>query len=234
MVLRLIRDLVTGLFCHRRRAGLLPAEPGRAGTRLAQLDASVGASGPHDFSVRGSLLQKPRDELGTNLAEAFAKAVQRRPSARRVITHGLSSAPCDPRSRARRCRVHRIPHSTSVTIAKRPSMRGGTSEVVKLIWVFREAIYFCAKGWTGFCDDCPSGKSVGEKPVRWGKNRSSQPTKMVGVASLTHLTGYRHAESNSEILNKANPMLRARLTTSKIQPTDFSFPVLRAPLIAKA
>src|ERR1700704_1243963 len=45
----------TGLFCHRRRAGLLPAEPGRGGTRLAQLDASVGASGPHDFSVRGSL-----------------------------------------------------------------------------------------------------------------------------------------------------------------------------------
>ena len=112
----------TGLFCHRRRAGLLPAEPGRAGTRLAQLDASVGASGPHDFSVRGSLLQKPRDEPGTSLAEAFAKAVQRRSSARRMIAHGLSSAPCDPRSRARRCRVHRIPHSTSVTIAKRPSM----------------------------------------------------------------------------------------------------------------
>jgi hypothetical protein len=47
-------------------------------------------------------------------------------------------------------------------------MRGGTSEVVKLIWVFREAIYFCVKGWTGFCDDCPSGKSVDKKQcVGW-------------------------------------------------------------------
>jgi hypothetical protein len=116
----------TGLSCHRRRAGLLPAEPGWAGRRLAQLDASVGASGPHDFSVRGSLAQKPFDELGTSLAEALAKADQRRSSARRGVTHGFSSAPCDPRSRARRCRVHRIPRSTSVTIAIRPSQRGGT------------------------------------------------------------------------------------------------------------
>jgi len=112
----------TGLFCHRRRAGLLPAEPGRAGTRLAQLDASVGASGPHDFSVRESLRKKPLGELGTSLVEAFTKVDQRRSSARRAVAHGLSSAPCDPRSRARRCRVHRIPRSTSVTIAIRPSM----------------------------------------------------------------------------------------------------------------
>jgi hypothetical protein len=89
----------------------------------AQLDASIGASGPHDFSVRGGLPQKPLDELGTGLAEAFAKAVQRRSSARRGVAHGFSSAPCDPRSRARRCRVHRIPRSTSVTIAIRPLMR---------------------------------------------------------------------------------------------------------------
>jgi hypothetical protein len=32
---------VTGLFCHRRHAD-----------RSAKLDASVGASGPHDFAVR--------------------------------------------------------------------------------------------------------------------------------------------------------------------------------------
>jgi hypothetical protein len=132
----------TGLFCHRRRAGLLRAEPGRAGTRLAQLDASVGASGPHDFSVRGSLLRKPRDEPGTDLAEAFAKAVQRRSSARRAVTHGLSSAPCDPRSRARRCRVHRIPHSTSVTIAKRPSDEAGRREYEFDLGLSRSDLFF--------------------------------------------------------------------------------------------
>jgi hypothetical protein len=49
-----------------------------------QLDAGVGASGPHDFAVRPNLLV------------------------------------------AQRQGVHRIPHPTSVTIAKRPSRGGGT------------------------------------------------------------------------------------------------------------
>src|ERR1700730_8086508 len=71
---------VTGLFCHRR-------------LRIApQLDASVGASGPHDFSVR------------------------------------INAA------RLRRYRVHRIPRPTSVTIAIRPSYRGGMARNLPLIW----------------------------------------------------------------------------------------------------
>ena len=37
---------VTGLFCHRRLRG----------NNSAKLDASVGASGPHDFAVRRSAL----------------------------------------------------------------------------------------------------------------------------------------------------------------------------------
>jgi hypothetical protein len=42
---------VTGLFCHRRQriwSCLSPVGP----TQLRQLDASVGASGPHNFAVR--------------------------------------------------------------------------------------------------------------------------------------------------------------------------------------
>jgi hypothetical protein len=42
---------VTGLVCHRRlriKSCLSPVGP----TRLRKLDASVGASGPHDFAVR--------------------------------------------------------------------------------------------------------------------------------------------------------------------------------------
>jgi hypothetical protein len=42
---------VTGLFCHRRlriKFCLSPVGP----TPLRKLDASVGASGPHDFAVR--------------------------------------------------------------------------------------------------------------------------------------------------------------------------------------
>jgi hypothetical protein len=54
-----------------------------------ELDASVGASGPHDFAVRISTIRLARY------------------------------------SPAWHCRVHRIPHPTSVTTAKRPSYRGG-------------------------------------------------------------------------------------------------------------
>jgi hypothetical protein len=63
---------VTGLVCHRHRRNY-----------FRQLDASVGASGPHDFTVR---MQPVRQ---------------------------------------RAAHVHRIPHPTSVTIAKRPSEETG-------------------------------------------------------------------------------------------------------------
>src|SRR5216683_3274042 len=45
---------VTGLFCHRRQRikfCLSPVGP----TQLRKLDASVGASGPHDFAVRNNI-----------------------------------------------------------------------------------------------------------------------------------------------------------------------------------
>jgi|SRR6266478_5167386 hypothetical protein len=43
---------VTGLFCHRRLADIVLSRSGRAKQNSAKLDASVGASGPHDFAVR--------------------------------------------------------------------------------------------------------------------------------------------------------------------------------------
>src|SRR5216684_1832657 len=49
---------VTGLFCHRRqRINVLPA-PGRGRHNIRELDASVGASGPHDFAVRISAVRQ--------------------------------------------------------------------------------------------------------------------------------------------------------------------------------
>jgi hypothetical protein len=50
---------VTGLFCHRRlriKFCLSPVGP----TLLRKLDASVGASGPHDFAVRELPLSSAR------------------------------------------------------------------------------------------------------------------------------------------------------------------------------
>jgi hypothetical protein len=44
-------SLVTGLVCHHRK---------RNAQALSLLDASVGASGPHDFTVRVGTFRQPR------------------------------------------------------------------------------------------------------------------------------------------------------------------------------
>jgi len=43
---------VTGLVCHRRFADIDASRPVGPENASAKLDASVGASGPHDFAVR--------------------------------------------------------------------------------------------------------------------------------------------------------------------------------------
>jgi hypothetical protein len=45
--------------------------------------------------------------------------------------------------------VHRIPHPTFVTIAKRPSNGCGTAWDIEVIWRRRERIYFFKRDWTG-------------------------------------------------------------------------------------
>src|ERR1700676_379051 len=71
--------------------------PGRADKTSAKLDAGVEASEPHDFAVRFSISR--------------LRAVNRSRETRPAIN-----------CRAQRCRVHRIPFPTSVTIAIRPSV----------------------------------------------------------------------------------------------------------------
>jgi hypothetical protein len=48
----------------------------------------------------------------------------------------------------RYCRVHRIPHPTSVTTAKRPSYERGMAWVLKVFLSVEEMIYFCEEDWT--------------------------------------------------------------------------------------
>jgi len=83
------------------------ARLGRA-SPSAKLDASVGASGPHDFAVRARLSKKLLDGPGT---------VPSKPSRRRISAvrlHAVKSL-TNPKARPatssarRRCRVHRIP-----------------------------------------------------------------------------------------------------------------------------
>ncbi len=95
-------------------------------TQLRVLDASVGASGPHDFAVRSSISRQ--------------RAVDR--------SQVPKNPPCDPVARKT---LPRPPHPspTSVTIAKRPSVWDGMRKVLDLIWGERKRIYFLKCDWTG-------------------------------------------------------------------------------------
>ena len=57
---------VTGLFCHRRRRNC-----------FRQLDASVGASGPHDFAVREVALSSAAPFASTASRPAFVTIASR-------------------------------------------------------------------------------------------------------------------------------------------------------------
>jgi hypothetical protein len=106
-----------GLFCHRRPADMAVSAPGRADIASARLDAGVEASGPHDFTVRCTIVRLQAVRSLTDL-----------------------NPPCHYLL-ARRCRVHRIPHPTFVTMANAP-LSGRDGGVLKVIWVRRERKYF--------------------------------------------------------------------------------------------
>jgi hypothetical protein len=110
----------TGLFCPRRQ---------RDAKHHRQLDASVGASGPHDFAVRESLPQKPLGGFGTAPAEALAKADQRRSSCVAVASTASRSNVRDDR--------------------ETPLSVGRDSGNMEVICGKREAKYFFGKDWTG-------------------------------------------------------------------------------------
>jgi hypothetical protein len=72
--------------------------PTRLGGHIsARLDASVGASGPHDFTVRDHLRQRSR-RASCHPASFVEDGLQHRSSARRPIAHGETrpAIPCAP------------------------------------------------------------------------------------------------------------------------------------------
>jgi hypothetical protein len=62
---------VTGLFCHRRQRISDLSAPGWADLPSRKLDASVGASGPHDFAVRSNISRQRAGESLTGSSPAL-------------------------------------------------------------------------------------------------------------------------------------------------------------------
>ena len=126
MVLRLIRDLPGDEFL------LPPSRHGLNGVSDTRL-------GRHRLRAR---LASATDARTTRLR----RTRQHRSSCALPIAHELDS-PCDSRLRARRRRVHRIPRSTSVTIAIRPSDEAGRAKG-DTERDRREVDYFFRQDWT--------------------------------------------------------------------------------------
>src|SRR6266403_6173137 len=131
----------TRLCCHRRlRIWYVKT---RLGLRTsARLDASIGASEPHDFTVREQRLSS--------------------------ACHSSAHGPCRPAlpspDIARRCRVHRIPPRVRDD-RDTPLEWDETVRLSELICLGPKQKYFCKRGWTGKLTKheliCPSsGKST--------------------------------------------------------------------------
>jgi hypothetical protein len=134
---------VTGLFCHRRQRikfCLSPVGP----TQLRELDASVGASGPHDFAVRCNI-SRPR---AGDRSQVFRPALR---------SHRAQNAAASTAS-----------HPAFVTIMIRPSCGVGWREFVEMICPTSIAKYFCIGDSTRLSTNRPTGKSprAGESKFR--------------------------------------------------------------------
>jgi hypothetical protein len=117
-------------------------------TQLRQLDASVGASGPHDFAVR-NIVSRPL-----------------------AVDRSRGNPPCDPVARKTLPRPPH-PHPASVTIAIRPSGGVGWREFVEMICPTGEAKYFCKGDWTAQIRLICFNKSH----FRSGSNPAARPSR---------------------------------------------------------
>src|SRR5882672_9518045 len=115
-------------------ADMFLSKPGWAELNSASLDASIGASGPHDFAVRCNI---PRP-LAVDRSQAF-----RQPA---LQSH-----------RAQNAAASTAPLPASVTIMIRPSCGVGWREFVEMICPTGEVKYFCKGDST---QKCPTGKSL--------------------------------------------------------------------------
>jgi hypothetical protein len=152
---------VTGLFATVAREYGLPA-PGRADRTSANL---TPASGRQDHTTS--------PYAATSLVRVLLTA-----------QGFLRTRPAIP-SRARRCRVHRIPCPTFVTIAKRPSVWDGMTRLIEMFLPTTEAKYFCKGGWTPLSTNRPTGKSLdcGENTFRVSRMRCSAISAFTRVST---------------------------------------------------
>jgi hypothetical protein len=162
---------------------LVRAWLGRHASR--ELDASVGAPGPHDFAVRSHRLS----------------------SACRMTAHRfLRTRPAIP-SHAQRCCVHRIPPRVRDD-REPPLMWDETAAGIEVIWGRREQNYFRERDSTDPISASPSGKS---HPTKSAAPVGAQPLidapivrEYCRTAVDGELPGASHSTQDSILVRRPN------------------------------
>ena len=127
-------------------------------TQLRRLDASVGASGPHDFAVRCNI---SRQRAGDR-SHVFRPALQ---------SHRTQNAAASTAS-----------HPYVRDDRDTPLLWGGMAKVLDVIWGVRKQKYFCKRDSTGKSERRPTGKSVGD-PITWRSDETSRgAVKLEGLS----------------------------------------------------
>jgi hypothetical protein len=162
---------VTGLFCHRRLRISGLSAPGRADLPSRELDASVGASGPHDFAVRSNISRQ--------------RAVDR--------SQVPKNPPCDPIARKT---LPRPPHPVPYVRDDRetPLCVGRDSETHRDVSTCHGSEIFLQRGLDTPVNKPPDGQISGlqrEQISLVSRTRCSVvPAMPTGRANARPMTGY--------------------------------------------
>ena len=150
-------------------------------TAYTALSSATNSSCHRRWRISGKVCTRLGRLASANLTPAtgarttrFCRPLQRLSSTRFISLTG--NPPCET-PRAQRCRVHRIPRRTSVTIAIRPLFSGTRRlKLVEVICPTGQAKSFLREGWTRNLQNCPSrlGKNTdyGTEAVRKGLTAS--------------------------------------------------------------
>jgi hypothetical protein len=185
MVLRLIPR------SPRRRIRLVTVAGGLMVSRARSGFAKTSADLTPATGARTTRLCRPHPVFANRLRRAFEQAAEVLSKPRTAPSSGarpslMSKLTLRKHLRARRCRGHRLPRPTSVTIAIRPSCGRGMGVVLGLIWGNHEADYFY---------------------MRRGKGLRRRANQFVGVArlSLPSFRGVRSASPESISPQRVRP-----------------------------
>jgi hypothetical protein len=131
--------------CHRHRTDERFAETRLGPPNLRRLDISNGCQNHTTSPYAATFLHA---SPGGRVRPAGMWRRRFNVVRLRALFSLTENPPCDDPAR-RRCRVHRIPCPTSVTIAIRPSGGLETAGVMPVIWGMCEAECFFGGDWTG-------------------------------------------------------------------------------------